>query len=68
MILCLTPLLNVHFLSSGAKKLSAYNDDVSELNTIMLLHVHREIADTLDINILVNDFVTGSNNRKEIYA
>ena len=38
------------------------------LNSIMLLHVHRKLADTLDINILVNDFVTGSSNRKEIFA
>ena len=35
---------------------------------VMLLHVHRELADTLDMNILVNDFVTGSSNRKEIFG
>jgi len=38
------------------------------LNSVMLLHVHRELADTLDMNILVNDFVTGSSNRKEIFG
>ena len=38
------------------------------LNSVMLLHVHRELADALDMNILVNDFVTGSSNRKEIFG
>jgi len=34
----------------------------------MLLHVHHELADTMDMNMLVNDFVTGSSNRKEIFG
>ena len=30
------------------------------LNNLMLLHVHRDLADKLDLNILVNDYVGDS--------
>ena len=38
------------------------------LNSVMLLHVHRELVDALDMNAVVNDFVAGSSNRKEIFG
>jgi len=37
------------------------------LHLVMLLHIHRELVDNLDMNALVNDFFAGSSNRKEIF-
>ena len=35
---------------------------------MMMMHVHRELVDALDMNAVVNDFVAGSSNRKEIFG
>jgi len=38
------------------------------LNSVMLLHVHNELTDTMDMKVIVNDFVkSSSSNYKDIF-
>ena len=47
-------------LFSVMRRVKNYLRTTTTSHSVMLLHVHREHADTLDINILLNDFVSGS--------
>ena len=38
------------------------------LNYLMLLHVHRERTDELDIKTILNDFIMNSDHRSSIFA
>ena len=40
----------------------------ARLNYLMLLHVHKERTDTLDLKALLNDFVECSEHRSNIFA
>ena len=38
------------------------------LNNCFLMHVYKDITDTLDSNDIANDFVTARNNRRKYYG
>ena len=38
------------------------------LNHLMLLHVHKELTDTLNLADVVNDFVSSSENRLRVFG
>ena len=40
----------------------------SRLNHLILLHVHKDLTDKLDLAICTNDFVRGSNHRHHLFG
>ena len=38
------------------------------LNNLMLLHVHRDLTDTLDLSAVANDFIGDSEHRLKIFG
>ena len=38
------------------------------LNNLMLLHVHRDLTDTLDLSAVANDFIGDTEHRLKIFG
>ena len=53
---------------SALRRIQTYLRAMSQelLNYLMLLHVHKERTDTLDIKTILNDFIMNSDHRSSI--
>ena len=40
----------------------------ARLNHLMLLHVHKDLTDKIDLAICTNDFIGGSNHRHHLFG
>ena len=40
----------------------------ARLNHLMLLHVHKEMTDTLDLIACANDFISGNDHRRQVFG
>ena len=57
--------------ASGLRRIKTYlRSTMSQqrLNSLMVLHVHKDKTDQLDLKLCLNEFVTGSEHRSTLFG